>query len=72
MGVLPGGTPFLISFIFRKTGRSKSIFISVIRETSGLMEKCGGGSVPSEAHGGGWEGLGQDEAEPPLLTITLS
>jgi len=43
-----------------------SIFISVVRETSGLMEKCGDGSSPSEAHGGGQEGLGRDGGEPAL------
>jgi len=29
-------------------------------------EKCGGGSFPSGAHGGGGEGLGEDGKEPPL------
>jgi len=32
----------------------------VIRETSDLIEECGDGSFPSEAHCGGWEGLGKD------------
>ncbi|MEA2005887.1 MAG: hypothetical protein U9O50_06465 [Acidobacteriota bacterium] len=33
----------------------------MMRETSDLIEKCGDGSSPSEAHCGGWEGLGNDE-----------
>jgi len=37
-----------------------NISISVMRETSDLIEKCGAGSSPSEAHCGGWEGLGKD------------
>jgi len=32
----------------------------MMRETSDLIEKCGDGSSPSEAHCGGWEGLGKD------------
>ncbi|MDH4217191.1 MAG: hypothetical protein OEW23_00265 [Candidatus Aminicenantes bacterium] len=36
----------------------------MIRETIGLIEKCGAGSPPSEAHCGGWEGLGKDGGEP--------
>jgi len=43
-----------------------SISISVMRETSDLIEKCGDGSYPSEAHCGGWEGLGKDGGEPAL------
>jgi len=43
-----------------------SIFISVMRETSDLIEKCGDGSSPSKAHCGGWEGLGKDGGEPAL------
>jgi len=43
-----------------------SISISVIRETSDLIEECGDGSSPSEAHCGGWEGLGKDGGEPAL------
>ena len=39
---------------------SVSVSISVMRETSDLMGKCGDGSPPSEAHEGGWEGLGKD------------
>jgi len=31
-----------------------------MRETFDLIEKCGDGSSPSEAHCGGWEGLGKD------------
>jgi len=31
-----------------------------MRETSDLIEKCGDGASPSEAHCGGWEGLGED------------
>ncbi|MEA2006523.1 MAG: hypothetical protein U9O50_09750 [Acidobacteriota bacterium] len=34
--------------------------------TSDLIEKCGDGSSPSEAHCGGWEGLGKDGGEPAL------
>ncbi|MEA2006349.1 MAG: hypothetical protein U9O50_08865 [Acidobacteriota bacterium] len=34
-----------------------------MRETSDLIEKCGAGSSPSEAHCGGWEGLGNDEGK---------
>jgi len=37
-----------------------SISISVMRETSDLIAKCGDGSSPSEAHCGGGEGLGKD------------
>ncbi|MBE0460472.1 MAG: hypothetical protein IBX60_02390 [Candidatus Aminicenantes bacterium] len=44
----------------------KSISISVMRETSDLIEKYGDGSSPSEAHCGGWEGLGKDGGEPSL------
>jgi len=44
----------------------------MIRETSNLMEKCSAGSSPSEAHGGGWEGLGKDGGEPALGQITPS
>jgi len=43
-----------------------SISISVMRETSDLIEKCSDGSSPSEAHCGGWEGLGKDGGEPAL------
>ena len=32
------------------------------------VEKRGGGSSPSEAHVGGWEGLGLDGGEPVTLT----
>ncbi|MEA2005427.1 MAG: hypothetical protein U9O50_04110 [Acidobacteriota bacterium] len=35
----------------------------MMRETSDLIEKCGDGSSPSEAHCGGWEGLGKDGGE---------
>jgi len=38
----------------------------MIRETSDLMGNCGGGSPASEAHGGGWEGLGLDGGELAL------
>jgi len=37
-----------------------NISISVMGETSDLIEKCSDGSSPSEAHCGGWEGLGKD------------
>jgi len=43
-----------------------------MRETSDLIEKCGAGSSPSEAHCGGWEGPGKDGGEPALLQITRS
>jgi hypothetical protein len=43
-----------------------------MRETSYLTGKCSGGSPPSEAHGGGWEGLGWDGGEPPLYQIKPS
>jgi len=43
-----------------------SISISVMRETSDVIEKCGDGSSPSEAHCGGWEALGKDGGEPAL------
>jgi len=46
--------------------RGVSISISVMRETSDLIEKCGDGSSSSEAHCGGWEGLGKDGGEPAL------
>ncbi|MEA2006261.1 MAG: hypothetical protein U9O50_08420 [Acidobacteriota bacterium] len=36
------------------------------RETSDLIEKRSDGSSPSEAHCGGWEGLGKDGWEPAL------
>jgi len=29
-----------------------------MREASDMMQKCGVGSPPSGAHGGGWEALG--------------
>jgi len=37
-----------------------------MRETSDLIEEYGAGSPPSEAHCGGWEGLGKDGGEPAL------
>jgi hypothetical protein len=37
-----------------------------MRETSDLIEKCGADSSPSGAHGGGWEGLGEDGGELAL------
>jgi len=40
-----------------------SIFSSVIRETSALIEEYSDGSSPSEDHCGGWEGLGKDGGE---------
>jgi len=36
------------------------------------MDKCGAGSSPSEAHGGGWETPGWDGGEPPLRNTALS
>jgi hypothetical protein len=42
------------------------IFFSEIRETSDLIEECGEGSSPFEAHCGGWEGLGKDGGELAL------
>ncbi|MEA2004801.1 MAG: hypothetical protein U9O50_00815 [Acidobacteriota bacterium] len=42
------------------------ISISVMRETSDVIEKCGDGSSPFEAHCGGWEGFGRDGGEPAL------
>jgi len=48
-----------------------STSISVMRETSDLIEKCGDGSSPSEAHCGGWEGLGKDGEEPALCRHNL-
>ncbi len=37
-----------------------------------LNSQASDGSCPSEAHSGGWEGLGEDGWEPaPLLTIFL-
>ncbi|MDH4220868.1 MAG: hypothetical protein OEZ52_13675 [Candidatus Aminicenantes bacterium] len=44
----------------------ESIYIFVLMEISNLIEKCGAGSPPSEAHCGGWEGLGKDGGEPVL------
>ncbi|MEA2005591.1 MAG: hypothetical protein U9O50_04950 [Acidobacteriota bacterium] len=49
----------------RKPGNG-SISIFVIRKTSDLIEKCGDGSSPSEAHCGGWGGLGKAGGEPAL------
>jgi hypothetical protein len=49
-----------------------SISISVLRETSDLIKKFGADSSPSEAHCGGWEGLGKDGGEPALWQMTLS
>jgi len=43
-----------------------------MRETSDLTGKCSGGSPPSEAHGGGWEGPGWDGGESSLYQITQS
>jgi len=37
-----------------------------MRGKSDLIEKCGSGFLPSEADGGGWEGLGWDGWKPPL------
>lgn len=37
-----------------------------MRETSELMKVRGDGFSPSEAHGGGLEGLGKDRGEPAL------
>jgi len=37
-----------------------------MKETSDLMEECGVGSSPSEAHGEGEKGLGLDRGEPVL------
>jgi len=45
-----------------------SFSISVMRETSDLIEKYGDGSSPSEAHCGGWEGLGKDGGETGAVT----
>jgi len=42
------------------------------RGTSGQTERCRDGSFPSEAHGGGWEDLGEDGWEPPLKQIKTS
>jgi len=57
----------LIEIIKQRFSEEKvSISISVIRETSDLIEKYGDGSSPSEAHCGGWEGLGKDGGEPAL------
>jgi hypothetical protein len=41
-------------------------------ETSDLIEKCDAGSSPSDAYGGGWEGLGKDGGEPAPRQITHS
>jgi len=51
-----------VPFLFKKATPLifKSILISVIREISDLIEKCGDGSSPSGAYGGGWEDLGED------------
>ena len=43
-----------------------------MREKSDLMGNCSGGSSPSEAHEGGWEGLGWYGGEPALQQITPS
>jgi len=48
------------------------ISISVMRETSDLIEECGDDSSPSEAHCGGLEGLGKDGEESSLLQIAPS
>jgi len=40
-----------------------------MRETSDLIEKSSAGSCPSEANGGGWDGLGKDGQEPALRNI---
>ncbi len=40
--------------------------ISMMRETSDLIEVRGDGSSASEAHCAGWEGLGKDGGEPGL------
>ncbi len=44
----------------------------MMRETSDLIEEFGDGFPPSEAHCGGWEGLGKDGGKPALLQITPS
>jgi hypothetical protein len=41
-----------------------SISISMMKETSNSAKQCVDGSCPSEAYGGGWEGLGEDRGEP--------
>jgi hypothetical protein len=49
----------------------ESISISVMKEISDLVEKCGDGSSPSEAHEGGKD-FGWDGGEPPLYQIKPS
>ncbi|MEA2005710.1 MAG: hypothetical protein U9O50_05570 [Acidobacteriota bacterium] len=40
----------------------------MMRETSGLIEECGDGSSPSEAHCGEWKDLGNDEGGTVAVT----
>jgi len=40
----------------------------MMSETSDLIEKCSSGSLPSEAHRSGWEGLGWDGGEPAAVS----
>jgi len=40
-----------------------------MRETFSPVRQRSGGSCPSEAHCGGWEGLGEDGWEPTLWKI---
>jgi hypothetical protein len=50
----PHPSPFSIQYIFK--------FITVLR----MLPERSGGSCPSEAHSGGWEGLGKDGQEPMM------
>jgi len=54
----PGYTIILkeLRFLFNFFVKKVSIFFSVMRETSDLIEKCGDGSSSSEVHCGWWEG----------------
>jgi hypothetical protein len=57
---------FNMTHIKKQALAFSGISISGMRETSSLIEECGDGSSPSEAHSGGWEGLGKYGREPVL------
>jgi hypothetical protein len=42
-----------------------------MRKISNLLESCSDGSSPSEVHGGGWEGLGEDGGEPASYALPI-
>jgi len=75
--LIHGSAP-LLSFI-HKLGKNQGKPIKICKnlnsrdgETSDLKRKLVGGSSPSEAYGGGWEGLGLDGGKPALQQVRRS